>query len=336
MEIDNNFFMQLALKEAWKYQGLTYPNPAVGCCIVGEHNEILSVEAHHKAGEPHAEVNALQKAFYKLTKNNQILELESSHDIHSYLIENHNDIFKNCSVYTTLEPCSHIGKTPSCANLLSTLGVKQVFVGSKDFNLEAAEGIRILEDASADVKTDILEQECNALLYPFKKYLESHFVYFKWAQRLNGTFDEGTISSITSRKHVHQLRNVCDLLVIGGKTVRIDRPTLDARLVDGKAPDVLIFSKEKEFDQTIPLFQVENRKVIVADNLDLLKNYKNIMIEGGETLYSLTKDIVDFYLCYVAPKFGGKQSFDNVQEEFEILNADKEHEDIIMWMKRRG
>ncbi len=336
MEIDHNFFMNLALKEAWKYQGLTYPNPAVGCCIVGEHNEILAVEAHHKAGEPHAEVNALQKAFFKLTKNDEILSLVSSQEIHKYLIENHNRIFQNCSVYTTLEPCSHVGKTPSCANLLSTLGVRKVYIGAKDFNVEAAHGIQILKDASVDVENSILEKECNDLLYPFKKYLESRFIYFKWAQRLNGTFDDGTISSIVSREHVHKLRDACDLLVIGGNTVRIDKPTLDARIVNGKAPDVLIISRDKEFDQTIPLFQVENRKVFVADNLDLLKNYKNIMIEGGETLYSLTKDIVDFYLCYVAPKFGGKQSFDNVQEEFEILNADKEHEDIIMWMKRRG
>ncbi|WP_348542141.1 bifunctional diaminohydroxyphosphoribosylaminopyrimidine deaminase/5-amino-6-(5-phosphoribosylamino)uracil reductase RibD [Sulfurimonas sp. C5] len=328
--------MNLALKEAWKYQGLTYPNPAVGCCIVGKYNEILAVEAHRKAGEPHAEVNALQKAFFKLTQNDRIFSLESSHEIHNYLLKNHNGIFQECIVYTTLEPCSHVGKTPSCANLLSLLGVKQVFIGSKDFNVEAADGIDILEGASIGVKSEVLEKECGDLLYPFKKSLESRFVYFKWAQRLNGTFDDGAISSVSSREHVHKLRDVCDLLVIGGNTVRIDRPTLDAKLVNGKAPDILIISKEKKFDQTIPLFQVANRKVYIADNFTILENYKNIMIEGGETLYNLTKEFVDFYLCYVAPKFGGKKGFENVAEEFEILNADKEHEDIIMWMKAKG
>lgn len=336
MELDNNFFMNLALKEAWKYQGLTYPNPAVGCCIVGEHNEILAVEAHHKAGEPHAEVNALQKAFYKLTQNDVILSLKSSHDIHNYLLQNHNGIFKNCSVYTTLEPCSHVGKTPSCANLLSALGVKKVFIGAKDFNDEAANGIKTLEDSSVGVQSSILEKECKELLIPFKNYLENGFVFFKWAQRLNGTFDAGTISSENSRKHVHKLRNACDLLVIGGNTVRIDRPTLDARLADGKAPDILIISREKEFDRKIPLFQVPDRKVFIADNFEILKNYKNIMVEGGNSLYDLTKNFVDLYLCYLAPKFGGKESFENVTEEFEILNADKEGEDIIMWMKAKG
>ena len=118
--------MNLAISEAWKYQGLTYPNPAVGCTVVGEHGEILAVEAHHKAGEPHAEVNALKAAYYKLTQDDTILSLTSSFDIHNYLLKNHNNIFKNCSLYSTLEPCSHIGKTPACANLIAKLGIKNV------------------------------------------------------------------------------------------------------------------------------------------------------------------------------------------------------------------
>ncbi|MFT7859874.1 MAG: bifunctional diaminohydroxyphosphoribosylaminopyrimidine deaminase/5-amino-6-(5-phosphoribosylamino)uracil reductase RibD [Sulfurimonas sp.] len=334
MELDSRFFMELALKEAWKYQGLTYPNPAVGCCVVGEHNEILAVEAHRRAGEPHAEVNALQKAFVKLSGDDAILSLQSSEDIHNYLLKNHNNIFHKCSVYSTLEPCSHRGKTPSCANLLSALGVKKVFVGAKDFNKEAAQGIEILQKSSVEVEDSLCEKECRNLLLPFKKYLDSQFVFFKWAQRLNGTFDGGTISCEHSRKHVHSLRDRCDLLIIGGNTVRIDRPTLDARLVGGKAPDVLIISREKEFDRSIPLFHVEGRKVFIADDFSIIKNYKNIMIEGGESLFSLTKGFVDFYLCYVAPKFGGIENFSNSQERFEVLNADQVDEDIIIWMKR--
>ncbi|WP_304546495.1 bifunctional diaminohydroxyphosphoribosylaminopyrimidine deaminase/5-amino-6-(5-phosphoribosylamino)uracil reductase RibD [Sulfurimonas microaerophilic] len=336
MEIDHKFYMNLALQEAWKYQVLTYPNPAVGCCVVGKYGEILAVEAHHKAGEPHAEVNALQKAYYKLTNNQEILELSASQDIHTFLIKNHNNLFKECSVYTTLEPCSHIGKTPSCANLLSSLGVKKVYVGANDFNEEAAQGNEILQKHNVEVETQVLEKESSDLLLPFKKYIEGRFVFFKWAQRLNGTFDQGSISSQESKKQVHAMRDRCDLMIIGGNTVRVDKPTLDARLVNGKAPDVLIISREKEFDQTIPLFGVENRKVFIADNFELIKEYKNIMIEGGDTLYSLTKEFVDLYLCYLAPKIGGKRVFENIDDELEILNADKAGEDIIMWMKRRG
>ena len=168
MVIDNNFYMRLALREAWKYQGLTYPNPAVGCVIVSEHGEILAVEAHHKAGFPHAEVNALKQAYFKLTQDTSILTLEVSLDIHTYLLNNHHNIFKNCSVYTTLEPCSHIGKTPSCATLMSELGIKKIYVGALDENEIAQNGNKLLEKNGSEVYTDVLKEECDALVYPFK------------------------------------------------------------------------------------------------------------------------------------------------------------------------
>ncbi len=336
MVIDHNFYMSLALQEAWKYQGVTYPNPAVGCCVVGEYGEILAVEAHHQAGKPHAEVNALKRAYHKLTQDDYILALEDSADIHTHLLSNHNNIFHNTQLYTTLEPCSHYGKTPSCANLIAELGIKEVYVGSNDTNKKAANGNLILSMNNCMVYTEIMKKECDALLYPFQRQLQEHFVFFKWAQRLNGTTDGGVISSSQSRKQVHAMRDVCDLLVIGGNTVREDRPTLDARLVNGKAPDILIISRQKEFDATIPLFQVEGRKVFISDNFDKLIGYKNIMIEGSAAMYKLTRKFVDYYLCYEAPSFGGKNGFDGVEDNFEILNLAKESQDIIMWMKRIG
>ena len=334
MVIDNNFFMNLALREAWRYQGLTYPNPAVGCVILGTKNEILSIEAHQKAGTPHAEVMALKSAYFKLTNDSSILDIQNSLEIHTFLLKNHNNCFKDCLVYTTLEPCSHIGKTPSCASLLSKLHVKKVFVGSLDSNMEASGGNLILKNNRIEVQTDILSKECANLLEPFSKFNDNNFVFFKWAQRLNATTDDGIISSKESRKNVHAMRDVCDLLVIGGNTIRVDRPTLDARLVDGKAPDVLIISRGKEFDKTIPLFNVKNRKVFIEDNFSKLSAYKNIMIEGSSKMFELSKDIVDFYLCYLAPSFAGTNGFENIEDKFEILNIQKETRDIIMWMKR--
>ena len=336
MVIDNNFFMNLALDEAWKYQGLTYPNPAVGCCVVGKNLELLAINAHQKAGQPHAEVNALKDAYFKLTNDNVILDLVSSHEIHSYLLKNHNNCFKDISLYTTLEPCSHEGKTPSCALLISSLGIKKVFVGSSDLNDDASGGNEILRASGVEVFENILKDKCDELLKPFNAFRERNFVYFKWAQRLNATTDAGIISSKSSRKHVHALRDVCDLLVIGGNTVRIDRPTLDARLVNGKAPDILIISRLQEFDRTIDLFNVKGRKVFIADNFSLLKNYKNIMIEGSSKMFELTRDIVDYYLCYIAPKFGGTNGFSDLDEKFNILNIQKEKQDIIMWMNKEN
>jgi len=334
MVVDDNFYMSLALDEAWRYQGLTYPNPAVGCVVVGESGEILAVQAHHKAGEAHAEVNALKAAYYRLTNDADILALENSAEIHTYLLSNHNNIFTDITLYTTLEPCSHHGKTPSCASLISELGINNVYVGSLDTNKEAQGGNKILQMNSCQVHTEVLKEECDALLLPFQKTIRENFIFFKWAQRLNATTDCGVISSEESRQNVHAMRDVCDLLVIGGNTVREDRPTLDARLVDGKAPDILILSQKKEFDKTIPLFSVEGREVFIEDNLSKIDNYKNIMIEGSSKMFALTRDIVDYYLCYQAPTFGGQNGFDNLDDKFEILNMRQVGQDIIMWMKR--
>ncbi len=335
MVINDNFFMRLAIEEAWKYQGLTYPNPAVACTIIGRSGEILALEAHHKAGEAHAEVNALKSAYYKLTEDKYILSLENSLDIHTYLLSNHNNLFKSCTLYTTLEPCSHSGKTPSCAYLISDLGIKEVYVGSYDTNQEAHNGNMILSKNNCLVYTEVMKKECDALLKPFNIWRKKNFVFFKWAQRLNATIDEGEISSQESRKNVHAMRDVCDLLVIGGNTVRVDRPTLDARLVNGKAPDILIVSREKEFDTSIALFHVPNRKVFIQSDFSKLKEYKNIMIEGGSNMYELSREYVDMYLCFIAPKLGGNEVFKNNKDDFEILNIQKNTQDIIMWMRRK-
>ena len=312
--IDNNFYMQLALDEAWKYQGLTYPNPAVGCSVVGKHGEILAVEAHHKAGEAHAEVNALKSAYYKLTNDAKILDIEKSSDIHIFLLENSNNIFIDCSIYTTLEPCTSKGKTPACADLIHNLNIKNVYIGSHD-NYQTSNVY--------DAKNIVLENKCDELLEPFNLWQKDKFVFFKWAQRLDAS-SNGSVSTYESKKQVHAMRDVCDLLVIGGNTVREDRPTLNARLVNGNAPDVLIYSRTKEFDETIPLFSIENRKVMISDSLETLNNYKNIMIEGTQNMMDLTKDIVDFNLCYL-----------NYTDKFELLNTKKEDQDIIMWMKHK-
>jgi len=336
MVINNTFFMSLALQEAWKYQGLTYPNPAVGCCVVSKEGAILALQAHHKAGGPHAEVNALKAAYYKITLDDSILALEKSSDIHTYLINNHNNIFKDITLYTTLEPCSHHGKTPSCAWLISRLGIQNVYVGSNDKNPVAEAGNIILYNHGCSVVTQLLGKECDALVEPFNLWQRDRFIFFKWAQRLNATTDEGNVSSLESRKNVHAMRDVCDLLVIGGNTVRMDRPTLDARLVNGKAPDILILSREKEFDTTIPLFGVQNRRVYIESSFSKIQEYKNIMIEGSSKMFELSREIVDYYLCYLAPSFGGKSGFENLKENFDILNIQKEREDIIMWMKRRN
>ncbi len=326
--------MQVAIDSAWEFQGLTFPNPAVGCSIVDKYGKIIAVGVHEKAGEAHAEVNALQMAYAQLVDDSSILLLSESAKIHDFLSENHNGIFSECTLYVTLEPCAHQGKTPSCALLIKDLGIKKVFIGQQDPNQEAAGGISILQESGCEV--ELLEdcvERTKDLLQPFITWQSKPYITYKWAQRLDGTIDGGTISSHLSRIQVHAMRDCSDLIVIGGETVRSDRPTLDARLVDGKVCDVLVYSRQKDFDRTIPLFNVAGREVFVEDSLERIKAYKNILIEGGPSMFEATKNVVDAYLCFVAPKSGGTIRFTNSQNDFEILHSRNSGGDVMMWMQ---
>ena len=324
--------MSLAVAEGWKYQILTYPNPAVGACVVSSCGKILSVEAHKRAGKPHAEVEALKQAYIQLTDDKSIEELTESKEIHDFLKKHHNGCFTGCEIYTTLEPCAHYGKTPSCASLIASLGLAKVYIGAKDFNKEASGGFSMLHQAGIEVEERIAQKRCEDLLKPFKHYLQGNFVFFKWAQRLDGSTNDGVISSADSRKLVHQLRDVCDLLVIGGNTVRMDRPTLDARLVGGKAPDVLIYSRQKEFDRSIPLFSVPNRKVYIENSLDRITEYGCVMIEGSERMFEATRELTHIYLAFIAAKFTPSSGFRNLHADFRILRERQVGDDIMAWM----
>ncbi|MDX1295952.1 MAG: dihydrofolate reductase family protein, partial [Sulfurimonadaceae bacterium] len=230
--------------------------------------------------------------------------------------------------------CSHHGKTPSCALLIKELGIQKIVTAHEDPNAEAAGGAELLKETGIEVETGLLRDKAHDLLLPFIKWQQDRFIFFKWAQRLDGTVDGGTISCETSRKTVHAMRDVCDLMVIGGNTVKTDRPTLDARMVNGKAPDILIYSRDTGFDQTIPLFHVEGRKVMVSDSLDAMSGYKNIMVEGGPGMFEALKEELDYCLCFVAPKSGGTIPFAKRGETFEILHSMMSGEDQMMWLKR--
>ncbi len=327
--------MTRALNAAWEYQLLTFPNPAVGAACISENGSILSCGAHKRSGGPHAEVYALRDAYTLLSGDDALAECDDSHTIHDYLRTHHNGLFHSISMAVTLEPCSHSGKTPSCAGLIRDMGIKRVYISAKDPNPVATGGAAILRDAGIETIFGVLEQEGKKLLEPFIRWQNSPFVFFKWAQRLDGTIDNGTISSPSSREHMHALRDRCDLIVIGGNTVRMDRPTLDARLVGGKAPDVLIYSQMGGFDRSIPLFSVPDRKVYVESSLERLKDYSLVMIEGGTSMFQACTDVCDWYLCYLAPKLGsGLQNMGSIQEDFEVLSA-KITDNILLWMKKK-
>ncbi len=331
----NKKFMQLAIQEAWKYQFLTYPNPAVGATVV-KNGEVISVEAHKKAGSPHAEVLALKVAYLKYYSDSELKDLEDSLDIHNYLIKNHNDFFKDCEIYVTLEPCNHIGKTPACAMLLKAVKIKKVYIGTMDCNIDAAGGLQRLRDANIEVEIDICKEQTDELLYPFKKWQEGNFVFFKLAMRADGTIDGGYITTKDSLKLVHNIRNNLDLLVIGGQTVRVDRPTLDTRFSDlNNSPDILIYSNKDDFDTTIPLFNIPNRIVEISNSLELLKTKKFVMIEGGYNLLDHVKTQIDYLVVFLSKKTKSDKKIDINQFGFqEVYRYEINEDDTIIFLKK--
>ncbi len=312
------FYMQKAVDIAWRYQLLTYPNPAVGACVVKD-NQILSIEAHKKAGSPHAEVNALKSAYLIAYPTSPLKDFEESFEIHNFLIENHNDFFKDCEIFVTLEPCNHIGKTPACANLLKEVGFSKVTIGSLDPNNLASGGRGTLEKSGITVEVGVLKEECDNLLFPFLKWHNDRFRFFKLAIRADGSCDGGYITTKDSLTLVHQLRTKLDLLIIGGNTVRIDRPTLDSRFaISGKSPDVLIYSKEKDFDRTIPLFSVPNRTVTIGDNLENI-DAKFSMVEGGWKLLENLQNTCDCLVLFVSYKESRTLNFEPLHFSFKKI-----------------
>lgn len=331
----NSQYMQLAIDEAWKYQLLTHPNPAVGATVV-KNNKVLSVEAHKEAGLPHAEVLALKSAYLTQYPNSFIKDLQSSQEIHNFLIENHNQFFHDCEIFVTLEPCNHIGKTPACAMLLESIQIKKVTIGTLDPNQNASGGQERLLKANIEVEVGVCKEKTDKLLYPFLKYQRGYFSFFKIAMREDGSVDGGYITTEKSLDLVHEMRTKIDLMVIGGNTIRKDRPTLDARFSKSKkTPDILIYSKSKNFDKTIPLFSVKNREVFIASNLSLLKQNKFVMIEGGYSLFEVLKNKIDYLMVFLSHKEPKDTKIDFNKLGFKIEYAYNINEyDEVIFLKR--
>ncbi|HED9841293.1 TPA: bifunctional diaminohydroxyphosphoribosylaminopyrimidine deaminase/5-amino-6-(5-phosphoribosylamino)uracil reductase RibD, partial [Campylobacter jejuni] len=247
------------LNEAWKYQFLTYPNPAVGCVILDKNEKILAIKAHEKAGLAHAELNAIAHAFKSLRP--EISLPKEANALHEFICKNHQGVFKDSIAFVTLEPCSHQGKTPPCAKLFSELGFKKIFISVKDENKIASGGAEFLKKQGIEVEFDILKEEGKKLLKPFLKWQKGQFKLFKLALSMNGSPFGKIVSNELSRTYAHEIRAVIDLLVVGGETIRKDCPILDARLCKAKAPNLCILSRQNidNFDKNIPLFKVPNR-----------------------------------------------------------------------------
>lgn len=208
--------MKKAISLAVKGVGKTSPNPAVGCVIVRD-SIIIGEGWHMKAGTPHAEVHALAAA---------------------------GKLARGADVYVTLEPCSHFGKTPPCADALIEAGVARVFIGMVDPNpLVSGRGIKRLESAGIPVVSGVLEEECRALNLPFIKHVTTGLPYvtMKSAMTMDGktaasSGDSKWITCEASRTLVHQLRASADAVMTGSGTLLADDPQLTVRMAEGRNP----------------------------------------------------------------------------------------------------
>ncbi len=205
----DEFYMRRALDLAIKRKGLTHPNPTVGCVIVKD-GKIVGEGFHYKAGYDHAEVVALKQAGEKA---------------------------KGATVYVTLEPCAHYGRTPPCSLALIRAGVKRVVIATTDPNPRVAgKGISMLKNAGIEVLVGVLEKEAKKLNEDFFHWIvnKTPFVVLKIAQTLDGFIatKKGLskwITSPESRKEVHRLRCQSDAIVVGVSTVIKDDPLLTVR-----------------------------------------------------------------------------------------------------------
>ncbi len=324
--------MTQALKKAWQYQLRTYPNPAVGALIL-YNNEIVALEAHQKAGTSHAEVLAFISAYETLSAGEIDFDRFDAHKAHEFLYALPKEFFSECIIYVTLEPCSHEGKTPSCASLLAELKPKKVVVATLDPIEGHDGGLKRLEEQGIELEVGVCEKEALELLEPFLIWQKRAFVLFKIAQTSNGKIGGGYLTCKESLTHVHQLRSVCSKMMIGGNTVRVDRPTLDCRFTGDNAPDIIIYSKEDNFDRDISLFSVNNREVKITNVLKIFDKPSFIFIEGGEGMINALKDKIDWFLQYQAPKLSSHTSSYSIDLNLEFLFQDKRGVDLLLWSK---
>ncbi|MEK6782948.1 MAG: bifunctional diaminohydroxyphosphoribosylaminopyrimidine deaminase/5-amino-6-(5-phosphoribosylamino)uracil reductase RibD [Bacteroidota bacterium] len=286
----SEYFMQRALELAKLGSGLVSPNPLVGCVIVHD-NDIIGEGWHKKLGEAHAEVNAVNSV-----KNKELL--------------------KESTVFVNLEPCSHIGKTPPCADLLIQHRVKKVVIANGDPNpLVAGSGIKKLKDAGIEVETGVLEKNGKELNKRFFKNMEKQkpFILLKWAQTDDGfmahsNYESRWISSEFSRQLVHKWRSEEDAVLVGTKTAAHDNPTLSVRDWSGRNPVRIVIDRFLRLPSQLKVFD-KSQKTICYNVLkhEEHPNLTLIRLEEEDFINQLVGDLYKQNLCSVMIE-GGAQT----------------------------
>ena len=235
----------------------TAPNPMVGAVVVHE-GRIIGEGFHRACGQPHAEVNAIRS----------VREPE---------------LLPHSTIYVSLEPCAHWGKTPPCADLIIEKRIPRVVIGCRDpFSKVDGLGIKKLRDAGCEVVVGVLEEECRELNKCFFTFHEKHrpYVVLKWAQSSDGFIDrlreEGDgqtpvlFSTPLTMQTTHHSRVTCEAIMVGGRTWRLDRPKLTARLWSGRQPRKVVVSGCSPQEKIAELYR---------------EGVQSVLVEGGASVH---------------------------------------------------
>lgn len=302
-------YMRRAMELAEKGNGNVSPNPMVGCVIV--HDGVIIGEGYHERyGDPHAEPNAVASV------KNQ-------------------DLLQESTVYVTLEPCAHWGKTPPCANLLVEKKVKKVVIGAMDTNpLVAGKGIQILQAAGIEVVSGILEDEIRFQNRRFFCFMEKQrpYIILKWAQTADGfiakkNFDSKWISNSLSRQLVHRWRAEEDAIMVATNTAKYDDPQLNVRDWTGSDPTRIVLDKHRSLDQNLKLFD-QNQATIcyTADYSDKRENLEFVALGQEFGLEKILEDIYKRKIQSLIVEGGARllQSFinQNLWDEARVFRSD--------------
>jgi len=284
--MQDEFYIRRCIELAQKAIGNTYPNPLVGSVIV--HNDkIIGEGYHHKAGENHAEINAINSVEDKT-------------------------LIPESTIYVSLEPCAHFGKTPPCALKIVELGFKKVVIGAMDSHDKVnGKGKKIIQDAGIEVVSRVLEKECIELNKRFFTYHEKRrpFIILKWAESddhfMDKDFKPTQISNSLTKQFVHQLRNNEHSILIGTMTALRDNPSLTTREIVGRNPirilididlkvpndfniynneaETLVFNSVKESEEGNIKFIKTSRENFIENMLKKLHELQiqSIIVEGG-------------------------------------------------------
>ena len=274
---NHEYFIARCIELAKNGFGTTYPNPMVGSVIVYD-GEIIGEGWHRKAGDPHAEVNAIRSV-----KDPSVLD--------------------KSTIYVSLEPCSHFGKTPPCCDLIIENKIPNVVIGTVDSNIKVAgNGIKRLKEAGANVIVGILEKECHELNQRFFTFHEKKrpYIILKWAQTQDGFIaplekkeqKPVWITNSYSRQLVHKWRAEEQAILVGTQTVIDDNPQLNARDWNGNNPIRIVIDQNNRIPKTAHVFDNQDKTIVFSKNKAMLAS-ENIIYESIDFQQNIAQQILE-------------------------------------------